>query len=138
MLDVDLPAFDFQRRRSRRRFVSATRWRRRDEFFTEQGGCTRIIKNAEHQFAGHLVALYEIGSAMSLFQIRNYAHEFRQAVEGKTISSPIAPDETAAPVDLEETRGARGSELTIDTPNASKSLSFRNESIEDSTNLPAP
>ena len=31
-----------------------------------------------------------------------------------------------------------GSELTIDTPNASKSLSFRNHSIEDSTNLPDP
>lgn len=32
----------------------------------------------------------------------------------------------------------RGSELTIDTPNASKSLSFRNQSIEDSSNLPDP
>jgi hypothetical protein len=31
-----------------------------------------------------------------------------------------------------------GSELTIDTPNASKSLSFRNQSIEDSSNLPDP
>jgi hypothetical protein len=29
-------------------------------------------------------------------------------------------------------------ELTIDTPNASKSLSFRNQSIEDSSNLPDP
>jgi restriction system protein len=40
---------------------------------------------------------------MSFFQVRNYAHEFRQAIEGKTIPSPVAPDETAAPVDLEET-----------------------------------
>lgn len=48
-------------------------------------------------------ALYEIGSAMSFFQVKNYADVFRQAVEGKTISSPVAPDETAAPVDLEET-----------------------------------
>ena len=31
----------------------------------------------------------------------------------------------------------KGSELTIDTPNASKSLSFRNQSIEDSSNLPS-
>jgi hypothetical protein len=29
-------------------------------------------------------------------------------------------------------------ETTIDTPNASKSLSFRNQSIEDSGNLPDP
>lgn len=32
----------------------------------------------------------------------------------------------------------RGSELPIDTPNASKTLSFRNQSIEDSSNLPDP
>jgi hypothetical protein len=32
----------------------------------------------------------------------------------------------------------RGSELTIDTPNASKSLSFRNQSLEDSANLSDP
>jgi len=32
----------------------------------------------------------------------------------------------------------RGSELTIDTPNASKSLSFRNQSLADSSNLPDP
>ena len=34
--------------------------------------------------------------------------------------------------------GAEGSELTIDTPNASKSLSFRNQSLEDSANLSDP
>ena len=34
--------------------------------------------------------------------------------------------------------GQRGSELTIDTPNASTSLSFRNQSFEDSSNLPDP
>ena len=39
-----------------------------------------------------------------------------------------------------EQRGSeqRGSELTIDTPNASKSLSFRNQSLEDSANLSDP
>jgi len=31
-----------------------------------------------------------------------------------------------------------GAELTIDTPNASKSLSFRNQSLEDSANLSDP
>jgi hypothetical protein len=35
-------------------------------------------------------------------------------------------------------REQRGSELTIDTPNASKSLSFRNQSLEDSANLSDP
>jgi len=34
-------------------------------------------------------ALYEIGSAMSFFQVRNYAHEFRQALEGKITPSPV-------------------------------------------------
>jgi len=39
-----------------------------------------------------------------------------------------------------EQRGSeqRGSELTTDTPNASKSLSFRNQSLEDSANLSDP
>jgi restriction system protein len=42
-------------------------------------------------------ALYEIGSAMSLFQIKNYADEFRAAVEGKKALPPPAdePDTVA-------------------------------------------
>jgi restriction system protein len=44
-------------------------------------------------------ALYEIGSAMSLFQIKNYADEFRAAIEGKTVSAPpVAQDESVAAV----------------------------------------
>lgn len=50
-------------------------------------------------------ALYEIGSAMSLFQVKNYAEEFRAALEGET-SPPLGgkEDETVAPVaeDIEE------------------------------------
>lgn len=50
-------------------------------------------------------ALYEIGSAMSLFQIRNFADEYRAAIEGKaspTVSAAL--DETVAAVaeDIEE------------------------------------
>lgn len=41
-------------------------------------------------------ALYEIGAAMSLFQVKNYADEFRIAVEGKIIASPADTDETVA------------------------------------------
>jgi restriction system protein len=50
-------------------------------------------------------ALYEIGSAMSLFQIRNYAEEFRAALEGKTEATPAGQDETIKIVaeDIEET-----------------------------------
>lgn len=51
-------------------------------------------------------ALYEIGSALSLFQVKNYADEFRAAIEGKPVpvASP-ALDETVAAVaeDIEET-----------------------------------
>jgi restriction system protein len=49
-------------------------------------------------------ALYEIGSAMSLFQIKNYADEFRAALEGKVVSLPVSKDETVGPVadDIEE------------------------------------
>lgn len=44
-------------------------------------------------------ALYEIGSAMSLFQVKNYADEFRAALEGKATSPPpAAADETVAVV----------------------------------------
>lgn len=51
-------------------------------------------------------ALYEIGSAMSLFSIKNYADEFRAAIEGTTKApAPVAGDETVAAVaaDIEET-----------------------------------
>lgn len=39
-------------------------------------------------------ALYEIGSAMSFFQVKNYAEEFHAAVKGKVISPPVIHDET--------------------------------------------
>jgi len=51
-------------------------------------------------------ALYEIGSAMSLFTIKNYSDEFRTMVEGKAVSPPlVSDDETVAAVaeDIEET-----------------------------------
>lgn len=51
-------------------------------------------------------ALYEIGSAMSLFQVKTYAEEFRLAQEGQTAAAPPpAKDETVALVadDIEET-----------------------------------
>lgn len=42
-------------------------------------------------------ALYEIGSAMTLFQVKNYAEEFRAALEGEP-PVPAAEDETVAVV----------------------------------------
>jgi restriction system protein len=39
-------------------------------------------------------ALYEIGSAMSLFQIKNYADEFRAVLEGKVSSVLVKEDPT--------------------------------------------
>ncbi len=53
-------------------------------------------------------ALYEIGSALSFFQVKTYAQEFRAAAAGKTISQSQAPvvqasEVEAAGVDLEET-----------------------------------
>lgn len=50
-------------------------------------------------------ALHEIGSALSLFQVRNYADEFRLAMEGVDGSSPVVEDETVALVaaEIEET-----------------------------------
>jgi restriction system protein len=43
-------------------------------------------------------ALYEIGSALSFFQIKNYADEFRAAAEGK-VAAPVADqDDTVAAV----------------------------------------
>ena len=43
-------------------------------------------------------ALYEIGSAMSLFQVKNYADEFRAAVEGKAVAPLASQDESVAAV----------------------------------------
>jgi restriction system protein len=51
-------------------------------------------------------ALHEIGSAMSLFLVKNYAEEFRAVLEGKvTPITPLAQDESVAAVteDIEET-----------------------------------
>ena len=51
-------------------------------------------------------ALYEIGSAISLFQVKNYADEFRAAIEGTQVPpTPPTHDETVAAVaeDIEET-----------------------------------
>jgi len=51
-------------------------------------------------------ALYEIGSAMSLFLVKNFADEFRAALEGKVAHvTPVAQDESVAAVaeDIEET-----------------------------------
>lgn len=50
-------------------------------------------------------ALYEIGSAMSLFQIKNYAEEFRSALEGKNKTPKTEDDATVKLVadEIEET-----------------------------------
>jgi restriction system protein len=51
-------------------------------------------------------ALYEIGSALTLFLVKNYVDEFRGALEGKaTAPAPVAQDESVAAVaeDIEET-----------------------------------
>lgn len=50
-------------------------------------------------------ALYEIGSAMSLFQVKTYAEEFRAALEGQIAPQPPDEDETVALVaeEIEET-----------------------------------
>lgn len=49
-------------------------------------------------------ALYEIGSAMSLFQVRNYAGEFLLALEQESKPAPAVTDETVAQVteDIEQ------------------------------------
>jgi restriction system protein len=50
-------------------------------------------------------ALYEIGSAMSLFQIKNYTDEFLAALHGELVPVSAATDETVALVvsDMEQT-----------------------------------
>jgi restriction system protein len=50
-------------------------------------------------------ALYEIGSALSLFLVKNYADEFRAALSGAVAPPPVASDETVAEVaeDIEDT-----------------------------------
>ena len=49
-------------------------------------------------------ALYELGSAMSLFQVRNYADEYLSALQGNVIAPIPEKDETVAAVaeDIEE------------------------------------
>lgn len=50
-------------------------------------------------------ALYEIGSALSLFQIKNYADEYAAAIENRTTPVPVGKDPTIDDVaeDIEET-----------------------------------
>jgi restriction system protein len=52
-------------------------------------------------------ALYEIGSAMSLFQIKSYADEFLSAAEGKSAAPPVTQDETVAAVAEESIESTR-------------------------------
>jgi len=49
-------------------------------------------------------ALYEIGSAMSFFQVKTYADEFLDALQGEVAPKPVSKDETVAQVlaDIEE------------------------------------
>ncbi len=50
-------------------------------------------------------ALYEIGSALSLFQVKNYAEEFLAALEGKPTTAAVEADETVSAVteEIEDT-----------------------------------
>ena len=50
-------------------------------------------------------ALHELGSAMSFFQIKNYADEYLTAIEGKPAPMPVIEDDTVALVaeDIEQT-----------------------------------
>jgi restriction system protein len=50
-------------------------------------------------------ALYEIGSALSFFQVKTYADEFRAALEGKAVAPLVSEDLTIPNVsaDIEET-----------------------------------
>lgn len=43
-------------------------------------------------------ALFELGSAMSFFLLKNFADEFRAAAEGKASAPPVQDDETATEV----------------------------------------
>lgn len=49
-------------------------------------------------------ALYEIGSAMSFFQVKNYADEFKSKVESKAVPDVVSKEEEVAmvPEDMEE------------------------------------
>jgi restriction system protein len=52
-------------------------------------------------------ALYEIGSALSFFQIKHYADEFRAAAEGKVIAPPVTQDDSVAAVSEEIVESTR-------------------------------
>ena len=52
-------------------------------------------------------ALYEIGSALSLFQIKNYADEFIEVISGKSITKPDEEDPTVAKVSEEIEQNTR-------------------------------
>lgn len=43
-------------------------------------------------------ALHEIGAAMSFFAVKTYADEFRVVIEGKTLQTPVADDDSVAAV----------------------------------------
>jgi len=62
------------------------------------------LKNV-HRTAFTQGALYEIGSAMSFFQVKTYSDEFLAALEGKVASPPVTQDDTVAFVveDIEQT-----------------------------------
>ena len=52
-------------------------------------------------------ALYEIGSALSFFQTKHYADEFRAAAKGKVVAPPVTQDDSVAVVSEEIVESTR-------------------------------
>lgn len=76
---------------------------RQDEGYPHPRSVKWVLAMPRTQFSQG--ALYELGSAMSLFQIKTYAEEFLSALEGKVIAPPAREDPSASEVaeDIEET-----------------------------------
>ena len=73
-------------------------------------------------------ALYEIGSAMSLFQVKNYADEFSAIVEGKPLAEPVAEDATVGLV-AEEIEQTTSDFILKQLLRNSKAIRWRNSSL---------
>ena len=52
-------------------------------------------------------ALYEAGSALALFQVKNYADEFRSTLQGTSAAPPVDQDDSVAPVVEDIEQGTR-------------------------------
>ena len=106
MKDGDLVVFPHKHERKIHIGIVSSSYEYRQEPLANYPNQRRVkwLKSFDRKFFTQ-GALYEVGSALSFFQIKTYADEYRAALEGKAAPTPVSEDFSIPNVaaDIEET-----------------------------------